>query len=83
MNEILGTQEKKFHISLSKTKANIFLTLHCNNDNSYLFVNGKETHKFKASSKNVNVQSQSVCSMHLRGFFRLYFPNKIIIYFLA
>ena len=60
MNEVLGAQEKKFHISLSKTKANIFLTLHCNSDNSYLFVNGKETHKFQASSKNVNFQYQFV-----------------------
>ena len=60
MNEVLGAQEKKFHISLSRTKANIFLTLHCNSDNSYLFVNGKETHKFKASSKSVNVQYEFV-----------------------
>ena len=34
------------------------MSLHCNSDNSYLFVNGKEIYKFKASNKNVNFPSQ-------------------------
>ena len=34
------------------------MNLHYNSDNSYLFVNGKEIYKFKASNKNVNFPSQ-------------------------
>ena len=30
------------------------MSLHFNSDNSYLFVNGKEIYKFKASNKNAN-----------------------------
>ena len=30
------------------------MTFHCNADNSYWFVNGKETCKFKAVNKNAN-----------------------------
>ena len=32
--------------------------MHYNSDNSYLFVNGQETYKFKANNKNVNFLSQ-------------------------
>ena len=34
------------------------MSLHCNVDNSYFFVNGKEKYKFKASNKNVNFPTQ-------------------------
>ena len=34
------------------------MSLHYNGDNSYLFVNGKEIFKFKASNKNVNFPTQ-------------------------
>ena len=34
------------------------MNLHYNGDNSYLFFNGKEIHKFKADSKNVNCLTQ-------------------------
>ena len=34
------------------------MSLYYNSDNSYLFVNGKEIYKFKASNKNVNFPSQ-------------------------
>ena len=34
------------------------MSLHCNHDNSYLFVNGKEIYKFKADDKNVNFPTQ-------------------------
>ena len=33
------------------------MSLHYNSDNSYLFVNGKEIYKFKASNKNDNFPS--------------------------
>ena len=32
--------------------------MHDDSDSSYLFVNGKETYKFKASNKNTNFPSQ-------------------------
>ena len=34
------------------------MSLHYDSDNSYLFVNGKEICKFKASNKNSNFSSQ-------------------------
>ena len=34
------------------------MSLHYNADNSYLFVNGKEIYKFKASNKNNSFPSQ-------------------------
>ena len=49
---------KKFDINFSKAKTKFCLSLHYNDDNSYLFVNGKEIYKFKASNKNVNFPSQ-------------------------
>ena len=49
-----GAPRKKFSINLSKAKAKFCLSLYYNGDNSYLFVNGKEIYKFKASNKNVN-----------------------------
>ena len=34
------------------------LSLHCNADNSYLFINRQEIFKFKADNKNVNFPTQ-------------------------
>ena len=34
------------------------MNLHCNGDNNYLFVNGKEIYKFKANNKNINFPTQ-------------------------
>ena len=45
-------------ISFSKGKGKCCLSLHYNSDNSYLFVNGKEVYKFKASNKNDKFPSQ-------------------------
>ena len=45
-------------INLSKANTKFCLSLHYNDDNSYLFVNGKEIYKFKTNNKNVNSQTQ-------------------------
>ena len=42
INGRFGSPEIKFSISFSKANTNIFLSLHYNVDNSYLFVNGKK-----------------------------------------
>ena len=44
--------------TIVKQKRKVCLSLHCNVDNSYFFVNGKEKYKFKASNKNVNFPTQ-------------------------
>ena len=44
---------KKFRINFSKVKTNFCLYLHYNDDNSYLFVNGREIYKFKGSNKMI------------------------------
>ena len=51
-----GASGKKILI-LVRQKTKFCLSLHYNSDNSYLFVNGKEIYKFKAS-KNVSFPSQ-------------------------
>ena len=55
--EALVHQKKKIDINYSKAKTKFCLSLHYNDDNSYLFVNGKEIYKLKASNKNVNFPS--------------------------
>ena len=46
-------------INFSKTNTNFFLSLHYNGEDSYLFVNGKEIHKFKA--KDSEIVANSLC----------------------
>ena len=55
INDSIGAAEKKFSINFSKAKTKLCLSLHYNRDNSYLFVNGKRLHKFKAGNKNANL----------------------------
>ena len=45
------TAEKMYSINFTVTKKKFCLSLHYNGANSYLFVNGTETHKFKAIEK--------------------------------
>ena len=54
VNGKFGSAEKKISIKFTKLDTKFCLTLHHNDDNSYLFVNGKEIIKFKADNKNVN-----------------------------
>ena len=56
--EDLLHQKKKMILILVKAKTKFCLSLHYNNDNSYLFVNGKEIYKFKANNGNVNFPSR-------------------------
>ena len=44
-NGSFGAPEKKFSISFTETKTKLFLSLHYNGDDSYLFANGKEIFK--------------------------------------
>ena len=41
INESFGSPETRFSINFSKANTKFCLSLHCNADNSYLFVNGK------------------------------------------
>ena len=54
INGSFSSAEKKFSINFSKATTKFCLSLHYNDDNSYLFVNGKEIFKFKGDNKNVN-----------------------------
>ena len=56
--ETLVYQKKSFSINFIKAKTKFCLSLYCNSDNSYLFVNGKETYIFKAGNKNANFPPQ-------------------------
>ena len=43
----VGTAEKKFSINFNKIKAKFSLSLYCNHDNSYLFLNRKKSINLK------------------------------------
>ena len=45
--------EKLYSINFTENNNKFCLTLHCNGDNSYLFVNGTEIHKFKAKVSEI------------------------------
>ena len=47
------TAEKMYSINFSKSHIKFCLSLHYNGANSYLFVNGKEIHKFKAKYSEI------------------------------
>ena len=47
------TAEKMYSINLTVTRKNFYLSLHYNEANSYLFVNGIEIHKFKAKDSEI------------------------------
>ena len=49
------TAEKMYSISFTITNKKLCLSLHCNWANSYLFVNGIETYKFKAKDSEILV----------------------------
>ena len=45
--------EKIYSINFTENNKNFCLSLHYNGANSYLFVNGKEIHKFKAKDSEI------------------------------
>ena len=47
------TAEKMYSINFSMSHTKFCLSLHYNRANSYLFVNGKEIHKFKAKYSEI------------------------------
>ena len=58
INRSFGSPGKKFNINFSKANKKFCLSLHCNADSSYLFVNEKEVSKFEASNKNLIIPTQ-------------------------
>ena len=60
--EILVNQRKRY---FSKANTKFCLSLHCNADNSYFFVNGKEIFSFKADDKNVSFPTQFCLGRYL------------------
>ena len=68
LTEDLDHQKKKFSINFAKANTKFCLSLHYNEDNSYLFVNGREILKFKANNKNVNFPTQFCLRIISSGF---------------
>ena len=68
LNWSFGSAEKKFSINFSKTNTKFCFSLHYNNGNSCLFVNGKEIFKFKTDKKNVNFQTKFCLRSISNGF---------------
>ena len=53
------TAEKTYSINFTITKKKFCSSVHCNGENSYLFVNGKEIVKFKA--KDSEIAASPIC----------------------
>ena len=51
--EHILTAEKMYSINFCKFQTKLCLSLHYNGANSYLFVNGKKIHKFKAKDSEI------------------------------
>ena len=45
--------EKMYTVNFTVTRKNVCLSLHYNGANTYLFVNGTKTHKFKAKDSEI------------------------------
>ena len=58
INGSFGPSEKKISINFSKANTKFCLSLHYDDNNTYLLVNQKENFKFKANNKNANFQTQ-------------------------
>ena len=58
INGSFGSPEKKNSINFTKPNTKFCLSFYHNNDNSYLFVNGKEIIQFKADNENVNISTR-------------------------
>ena len=66
--EALFHQRKRISINFSKTNTKFCWSLHYKIDIRYLFVNGKETLKFKALNKNINFLAQFYLGSISNGF---------------
>ena len=53
------TAEKMYSINFTVTNIKFCLSLHCNGENSYLFVNGTEIYKFK--TKDSEIVATTLC----------------------
>ena len=63
-----GSLEKPFDINFSKANSKFCLSLHYNDDNSYMFANGKEIFKFKTDNENVKFPTQFCLRSISNGF---------------
>ena len=66
--EALVHQRKKSSVNFSEANTKFCLSLHCNGDNSYLFVDGIEISKFKADNENVNFPTHLCLGSISNGF---------------
>ena len=66
--EALVYQRKSLALVLVKKMRKIYLSVHYNDDKSYLFINGKEICKFKSDNKNVKFPTQFCLGSISNGF---------------
>ena len=68
INGSVSSPEKKSSVNFSEANTKFCLSLHCNGDNSYLFVDGIEISKFKADNENVNFATHLCLGSISNGF---------------
>ena len=61
--------EKLYKINFTEKNKKYCLSLHYNGENSYLFVNGTEIHKFKA--KDIDIVASPLCPGNISKYFSL------------
>ena len=66
--------EKMYSINFTKTNIKFCLSLHYNGDNSHLFLNGTEIHKFKA--KNSDIVATPLCLRNISKDFSVDYMKK-------
>ena len=66
--ESLVQRRKGLLLKFSKGNTIFCLSLHCNTENGYLFINRKEIYKFKTSNKNVTFPTQFYLGSICKGF---------------
>ena len=59
INDTTIYAEKMYSINFTENNRKFCLSLHYNGENSYLFVNGTEIHKFKA--KDIEIVASPLC----------------------
>ena len=63
LDDTTMTAEKEYAINFSEQQKKYCLSLHYNDVNSYLFVNGVEIYKFKAKYSEINAALLCLCNV--------------------
>ena len=64
-NDTTTYAEKNFHTNFTRTEKKFVLSLHYYNDDSYLFVNGRQELQFKTKNDQMSIEKNCVSVIYL------------------